>query len=97
MPWGWPKIKLKKKEFLKWKQHHLKAWIWNSPCGSAIMNPTSIREAACGSTPGLSQSGIAESCGVGHRRSSDIALLWLWLCSRSAAAVPIQPLAWELP
>ena len=35
------------------------------------------------------------SCGVGHRHSSDPALLWLWY--RLAAAAPIQPLAWELP
>ena len=33
------------------------------------------------------------SCGVGRRRSSD--LVWLWLCRRSAAAAPIEPLAWE--
>ena len=31
------------------------------------------------------------SCGVGHRCSSDPALLW------PAAAAPIQPLAWEAP
>ena len=35
------------------------------------------------------------SCGVGCRRGSDLALLWLW--GRPAAAAPIQPLAWELP
>ena len=35
------------------------------------------------------------SCGVGHRRSSDLALLWLW--HRLAAAAPIRPLAWKLP
>ena len=35
------------------------------------------------------------SCGVGHRRGSDPALLWLW--RRLAAAAPIQPLAWEPP
>ena len=34
------------------------------------------------------------SC-VGHRRGSDLALLWLWY--RPAAAAPILPLAWELP
>ena len=33
------------------------------------------------------------SYGVGHRRSSDPALLWLWL--RLAAVAPIEPLAWE--
>ena len=35
------------------------------------------------------------SCGVGCRRGSDPALLWLW-CTPVAAA-PIQPLAWEPP
>ena len=35
------------------------------------------------------------SCGVGHRRGSDPALLWLW---RSLAATAlIGPLAWEPP
>ena len=33
------------------------------------------------------------SCGVGHRRGSDTALLRLW--RRLAAAAPIRPLAWE--
>jgi len=35
------------------------------------------------------------SCGVGCRRGSDPALLWLW--RRLAATAPIQPLAWEPP
>ena len=35
------------------------------------------------------------SCGVGCRCGLDPLLLWLW--HRLAAAVPIQPLAWELP
>ena len=35
------------------------------------------------------------SCGVGHRRASDLALLWLWC--RLAATAPIPPLAWEPP
>ena len=35
------------------------------------------------------------SCGVGHRLSSDPALLWLWC--RPAAVALIQPLAWEPP
>ena len=35
------------------------------------------------------------SCGVGHRRSSDPALLWLWRTPEATA--PIQPLAWEPP
>ena len=35
------------------------------------------------------------SCGVGGRRGSDLALLWLWC--RPAATAPIGPLAWEPP
>ena len=35
------------------------------------------------------------SCGVGHRHSLDLALLWLWY--RLAAAAPVPPLAWEPP
>ena len=35
------------------------------------------------------------SCGVGHRRGSDLGLLWLWW--RPADAAPIPSLAWELP
>ena len=40
-------------------------------------------------------SGVAVSCGVGHRCGSDPELLWLWC--RPAAVAPIRPLAWELP
>ena len=35
------------------------------------------------------------SCGVGHRRSSDLVLLWLW--DRPAVIAAIRPLAWQLP
>ena len=35
------------------------------------------------------------SCGVGHRRGSDLALLWLW--RRPMDTAPIRPLAWEPP
>ena len=35
------------------------------------------------------------SCGVGRRRGSDPALLWLW--RRPEATALIQPLAWEPP
>ena len=35
------------------------------------------------------------SCGVGHRRGSDPALLWLW--RRPATVALIRPLAWEPP
>ena len=39
--------------------------------------------------------GIAMGCDAGHRRRSDLVLLWLR--PRPAAAAPIQPLAWEFP
>ena len=35
------------------------------------------------------------SCGIGRRRGSDLALLWLWC--RPMATAPIGPLAWEPP
>ena len=35
------------------------------------------------------------SCGVGHRRGSHPALLWLW--HRLVAMPPIRPLAWDPP
>ena len=35
------------------------------------------------------------SYGVGHRRGSDLA--WLWLRHRLAATALIRPLAWEPP
>ena len=35
------------------------------------------------------------SCGVGHRRGLDPALLRLW--HRLAAVAPIRAVAWELP
>ena len=64
-----------------------------------VKKPTSIHEDE-GSIPALAQqvrwwvSGVAMSCGVGRRRSSDPTLLWLW--RRPAATDPIRPLAWEL-
>ena len=42
-----------------------------------------------------SRTGVAVSCGVGHRRGSDLAWLWLWC--RPVATSPIRPLAWEPP
>ena len=46
-----------------------------------------------------SLSGLRIRCcrelGVGHRRGSDPALLWLW--RRLAATAPLRPLAWEPP
>ena len=63
-----------------------------------LTNPTRNHEVA-GSVPGLAQwvkgSGIAVSCGVGCRRSSDPLLLWLW--RRPAATALMRPLAWEPP
>ena len=35
------------------------------------------------------------NCGIGRRRGSDPALLWLW--RRPAATLPIRPIAWESP
>ena len=35
------------------------------------------------------------SCGIGRRRGSDLALLWLWC--RPAATALIRPLAWLCP
>ena len=35
------------------------------------------------------------SCGVGHRYSLDLALLWLW--RRLVTTALIRPLAWEPP
>ena len=52
--------------------------------------PSSIHDDA-GSIPGSAHwvkgSGVAVSCSVGHRPSSDPVLLWLW--HRLAAAAPI--------
>ena len=52
-----------------------------------------------GSISGLAQwvkgSDVAVSCGIGHRCSSDLALLWLWC--RLVAIALIRSLAWEFP
>ena len=40
-------------------------------------------------------SGVAVTCGVGHRQGSDPELLWLWC--RPAAIAPIRPLSWKPP
>ena len=67
----------------------------SSHCGSVTMNPTNIHEDA-GWIPSPSQgAGVAVNCGVGHRRASDPALLWLW--HRPAAVATFQPLTWEFP
>ena len=63
-----------------------------------LTNPTRNHEVA-GSVPALAQwvkrSGVAVSSGIGCRRGSDPALLWLW--RRPVATAPIRPLAWEPP
>ena len=53
--------------------------IGSHHCGAAETNPTSIHKDV-GSILGLSGSGLAVSCGVGHRRGRgpDPALLLLW-------------------
>ena len=54
-----------------------------------LMNPARIHEDS-GSIPGLAQcvrgSGVAASCGVGHRHSSDPMLLWL-VCRPATVAL----------
>ena len=42
-------------------------------------------------------SGVAMSCGVGHRCGSDLMLLCLWHKPVAVAVAPIRPLAWETP
>ena len=62
-----------------------------------LTNPTRNHEVV-GLILGLAQGVkdlVAVSCGVGLRRGSDPALLWLWC--KPAATAPIGPLAWEPP
>ena len=57
-----------------------------------LMNPTSNHEVA-GSIPGLTQcvKDLAVSCGVGRRRGSDPAWLWLWRRPVVTAQIDPQP------
>ena len=63
-----------------------------------LTNSTRNHEVA-GSVPALAQwvndLALPVSCGVGCRRGSEPALLWLW--HRPVAIAPIGPLAWEPP
>ena len=56
-----------------------------------LANPTRNHEVA-GSVPALSQCvkdpGVAVSCGVGCRHSSDLVLLWLWHRPVATALIP---------
>ena len=56
--------------------------MWDSILGLTQFNPHQVKG-----------SGVTVSCGVGHRCSSNLALLW----HRLADAALIRPLAWEHP
>ena len=71
---------------LRWKEIY-----FQSCChGSGVTNPTSINE-DLGLIPGLAQ--WVKDPIMGHRRSLDPKLLWLW-CSLVTRAL-IRPLAWS--
>ena len=80
--------------------------IWYSkskegvPMAQGLMNPTRNHD-GYGFDPwprSVGQgSGIAVSCGVGHRLGLDPEFLWLWLLYRWRSTALIRPLAWETP
>ena len=77
--------------------HDIEVHSESSHPGSAETNPTRNHELA-GLIPGLTQwikDPVAVSWDVGRRRSSDLALLWLW--RRPTATSLIRPLTWEPP
>ena len=63
------------------------------------LRPQLVIHEDMGSIPGLTQwikgSSVTSSCGVGHRYSLALVLLWLWC--RLVAIALIQPLAWKPP
>jgi len=76
-----------------------KKWYWGNikKIKKKKKNPTSIHEDVCliiGLAQWVKGSGVAVSCGVGRRSSSDSMLLWPWC--RWAATGPIWALAWQL-
>ena len=80
--------------FTKW-QSVKKSEPWGVPVVAQwSTNPTRNNEIS-GSIHGLTQWVKGMSSGVGRRRSSDLALPWLWY--RPAAPAAIRPRAWEPP
>ena len=70
----------------------MKFLLWHGGNESEIYEDVSLIPGLCSVGPGSS---VPVSCGVGCRRSSDLALLWLQ--RRPAAVALIRSLAWELP
>ena len=84
---------------MRWSSQCKNTTNWNSCCGSAVMDPTSIHE-DWDSIPGLAQcvKDLVLLCGgVGCRCSSDLGLTLLWQWCRPVAVAQIWPLFWELP